>query len=242
MELSQKDIYNTDTNIIGGIPDFSELLDYIRSIYSDENDNFTFRTTKTTNRFSKAIESGILNFANESHKQLFIDALHNGAFSLNDEYLLLFWQMVYSNKLFRQITEEVFMKAIYQGRVSLSANDILCYLRYLKTDNNSLDWSESTLKTTSSKYLTILKKLNLAEGTIRKIILHPTISNDLFVYFIRWALLVCPTDKTLNNPFIQFGFLDHSTLIARLKKIENISYWSITQIGNDITIELSNHE
>ena len=45
-----------------------------------------------------------------------------------------------------------------------------------------------------------------------------------------------------GNPYIQFGFMDKETLINRLKKIENIKYWNISQIGDDVTIDLKPYE
>ena len=35
-----------------------------------------------------------------------------------------------------------------------------------------------------------------------------------------------------------FAFSERQTIISRLKKIENIPYWDITQIGNEIKIDI----
>lgn len=237
-------IYNSDTNVLGGIPDYMELLNYIRNIGQHESEDlFAFRTQKTFERFVKSIETGILKFADDKHKKLFMNAINNDDLSNAEKLLVLFWQMVYANDLFHRITEDVFVKAAFQGRVSLALNDILSYLHHLKAEEGAFEgWSESTLKVTASKYLTTLKKVGLADGAIRKNIVHPTISNDLFVYFIKWTHAVYSSDNSLNNPYMKFCLLDNNTVISRAKRIENLPYWDIAQIGDELTIELKDHE
>ena len=235
--------YSTDCNVIGSIPDYGVLLDYIiDKARATGEGGFVFRTQTTVSRFTKSIDTGVLQFASESHKQLFMVAIAEEHYSQAEKMLILFWQMIYANKLFGKITENIFMPAVYDGRVTLDTSEVLSYLRYLqKEEPNSLPWSESTLDRTSSKYLSTLKKLGLAEGSLVKTILHPVISDNLFVYFVRWALAV-DNNKTLNNPYFFYSFYDNSGLISRLKKIDLIPYWNISQIGNDVTIELKHHE
>ena len=130
------------------------------------------------------------------------------------------------------------MKAVYSGRVTIMAEEITSFLRFIKeTEEGELDWSEDTIKISGSKYLTIMKKLGLADGAIKKSIVHPVITNNLFVYFIRFVQTVSG-DKTLHNPFIVFSFSEEQNIISRLKRIENIQYWDVTQIGKEITIDL----
>ena len=237
-------IYSSDCNVIGSIPDYSILLDYICEKYKAKEDSgFVFRTQNTLSRFNKSIETGILRFENNEHEGLFLRAISSEDFTSAEKMLILFWQMTYSNKLFGKMTQNVFMPAVYQGRISMEATEVLSYLRVLqKEEPNSLPWSESTLGTTASKYLSTLKKLGLAEGAVRKTILHPVIGDKLFVYFIRWALTVKPDIRTLKNPFLYFGFYDNDSLINKLKKIEFIPYWDISQLGYDVTIDLKDHE
>lgn len=235
--------YSTDCNVIGSIPDYSVLLDYIIEKSNSSGDGgFVFRTQNTVSRFTKSIDTGVLQFRSEVHRKLFMVAIAGDDYSRAEKMMILFWQMIYANKLFGKITKNIFMPAIYTGRVSLDMSEILSYLRYLqKEEPNSLPWSESTLNRTASKYLSTLKKLGLADGSLVKTILHPVISDSLFVYFVKWALAV-DKDRTLNNPFFFYSFYDTTGLINRLKKIELIPYWNISQIGNDIMIELKAHE
>lgn len=237
-------VYSSDCNVIGSIPDYGVLLDYIcEKFKAKEDSGFVFRTQKTVERFDKAVESGILRFENKQHENLFINSISGDDFSLAEKMIILFWQMIYANKLFEKLTRNVFMPAMYQGRITIDAQEGLSYLRQLQQEEpESLPWAESTLSTTASKYLSILKKLGLADGSIKKTILHPTVSDKLFVYFIRWALTAEPKNRTLENPYLYFGFYDKDALIAKLKKIDHIPFWNINQLGYDIIIELKDYE
>ena len=237
--ITQK--YNSGVNIMGSIPDYNVMLDYISDTYSFTEGStgaFEFRTEKSLQRFISAIESCILKFKNDNHKKMFFEAIAKKDFSVQERLMVLFWQLTYSNLLFSRITAEVFMKAVYAGRVTITAEEVTSFLRYIKeSEPGELDWSEDTIKISGSKYLTIMKKLGLADGAIKKTIIHPVITTGLFVYFIRFVQTITD-DRTLHNPYMIFSFSEEQTIISRLKKIDNIQYWDIAQIGNEITIDL----
>ncbi len=234
-------IYDSGVNIMGSVPNYNVMLDYISDTYGvteGSSGAFEFRTEKSLRRFIAAIESCILKFQNEDHKRMFFNAIADKDFSIQERLIVLFWQLTYSNRLFSRITAEVFMKAVYAGRITITAEEITSFLRYIKeTEKGELDWSEDTIRISGSKYLTIMKKLGLADGAIKKTIVHPIITNNLFVYFIRFIQTVSD-DKTLHNPYMIFSFSEEPNIVSRLKKIENIQYWDISQIGNEITIDL----
>lgn len=239
---TKSNLYDSGVNIMGSIPDYNVMLDYISDTYGMTHESagaFVFRTEKSLRRFIAAIESCILRFQSEAHRIVFLEALANPEYTIAERLMILFWQLTYSNKLFALITSEVFMKAVYSGRVTIAADEILAFLRHVKETNpTELQWSEDTLKISASKYLTILKKLGLADGAIKKTILHPVITQRLFVYFIKFVQQVYPEDKTLHNPYMVYAFSEEQSIINRLKKIENINYWDISQIGNELTIDL----
>ena len=243
IQSRNKDVkYDSGVNVLGSIPDYNAMLDFISDTYGVTEASigtFEFRTEKSLKRFVAAIEACILNFNNEEHRHFFFKALANTDYSIQERLIILFWQLTYSNLLFSRITSEVFMKAMYAGRITIMAEEVLSFLRYIKENEpNELQWSEDTLKISASKYLTIMKKLGLADGATKKSIIHPVITDNLFRFFIQFVQLAYPSDKTLNNPYIIFSFSEEQSIINRLKKIENIENWEITQIGNNITIDL----
>ncbi len=238
--------YDSSVNVLGSIPDYSSMMDFICEYCGrvpEGQGSFSFRTHKTFSRFLAAIKTAILSFANEEHKQLFLDALSTPRISLQEKLMILFWQMVYGNLLFRRISDEVFMTAVYQGRTTLSAMDVLALLHHIKeTEKGEFNWSEATLKICASKYLTILKKLGLADGAVKKQIVYPAMTSGLFVYFIKMAMTTYPSQNTLDNPMMAFSFYDKASLIAKLKRVEFMPFWNITQIGDEVKIEVKSEE
>ena len=234
--------YDSSINVLGSIPDYSSMIDFIcesNGYATSKCDSFAFRTHKTFLRFNAAISVAILQFSSPDHKRLFLEALSSDKFSIHEKLLILFWQLTYGNLLFRRISDEVFMTAVYQGRFSLTNLDIESWLRHLKeTEKDELTWSEKTIKTSSSKCLTLLKKLELMDGRASKTIRHPIITSSLFTYFIRWALTICPDENTISNPYMRFSFMEKENLIINLKRVEHLKDWDLSQIGDSVTIYL----
>ena len=125
--------YDSSVNVLGSIPDYSSMIDFICE-YSgcafEGQGSFSFRTHKTFSRFLAAIKTAILQFANETHRQLFLEALSSREFSFQEKLMVLYWQIVYANSLFHRISEEVSIKAIYQDRTTLSAIGVLAHLHH----------------------------------------------------------------------------------------------------------------
>lgn len=237
--------YDSSINIVGSIPDYAVMTDYILAseCQDAEDDKFSFRTAKATTRFKKAVDVGFLSFHNEQHRDLFLSALRSNEFSAEEKLVVLFWQFVCCNQLFREVNDQVFLKALYSGRTCIDKSDVSAFLKHLKRENpEDMPFSDSTIETIASKYLTILKKFGFAEGKLHKEIHAPHISSTLFIYLVKFAMAVFPEDNTLSNPIFQFSFLDKQSIINRLKTIEYIPLWDITQIGNDITISLKRHD
>lgn len=224
------------------MPNYSLMIDYINHCgdgASADLSAFQFRTKSATNRFIKAVEDCFLNFKSDEHKSLFLSALASNDFSFEEKLVVLYWQIVCCNNLFREITDNVFLRALYSGRSSIAKADVEAYLKYIKAkEPEELNWSDSTIANSASKYLTMLKKFGFASGTLQKEIKAPHLSSALFVYLVKLALTVYPDERTLANPLFRFSFLDNQSIITRLKTIEYIPLWNITQIGSDITITL----
>ncbi len=233
--------YNSTVNVVGSIPDYSIMIDYINQNYgmTATEDKFVFRTSKATSRFKKAVSDGFISFASDSHKSLFLQALASQEFSAEEKLIILFWQFIFCNALFCEVTDDVFLRILYSGRTSMELSDVEAFLNHLKkTFPDDVPFSDSTLAIVASKYLTVLKKFGLADGKVKKILKAPHISSKLFIYLVRFALNAYPDTASLENPMFRFSFLDTQSIIGRLKSIEYIPLWDITQIGNDISISL----
>ena len=121
--------YDSGVNILGSVPDYSKMLDFISDTYGlthESTGTFEFRTEKSVQRFIGAIEASILLFKSDGHKHLFFSALADKEYSDKERLMILFWQLTYSNQLFNRITKEVFMKAVYAPICSFCAEQGNC--------------------------------------------------------------------------------------------------------------------
>lgn len=246
MGANRKDKYNSDINILGSIPDYGLIIASVAKEFGQEDTkvrDFIFRTSKTMPRFQAAIRNNFFQFKNENHQSLFHNAIMSEQLSQSSKLLVLFWQLIYSNTLFADITKEVFLRYFYAGRITLVKEDVFVYLNSLKaTSLNIQGWSNKTIEIIASKYLTVLKKLGLTEGDLRKEIVHPYMEDVLFVYFIRLLMITQPERNIVRSSDLLYGFMDEMQVIARLKRISNQEYWTVNQIGNELTIELNDYE
>lgn len=243
--------YNTDINIIGSIPDYhlvyrafelySRNDDSLGNIIVDKNE-FNFRTEKSRKRFLSLINSAFLNFRNKDHDEL-IKVLFLKNVSIETKQLILFWQFALNNRLFFEITRDVFLKNYYMGRTALPKDDIIAYLKDLQSRQPELanKWSEKTVDIIASKYLTFLKKVNLVEGMQRKKFKHLLISNEALTVFIYLVKAVETTDLNfLKSDFQPFSFLLVTNFIERAKKLAKQGIININFDGVKLTIELKN--
>lgn len=241
MEQS-KNRFNSNINVIGSIPDYVAMINYIVArLENREDSNLSFRTEKSVKRFIAAINLDFLSFKNNKHKELFLQALSSENLRIEQKLIVMFWQLCINNLLFAEITNNYFMKSVYAGRISIHADEILSLLYEVRRNKpNELKWSDGTLKITASKYLTIMKKLGLSVGALSKEIKYPNIGDDIFVFMVKFAMTVYPDSPTEENPLFRFSFLDTKTLINRMKSIKFTTYWTLTQLGNNIKIILNN--
>lgn len=241
---------NSDINIIGGIPDFNLIevalahfakgkgrLDLKELVVT--NNAFDFRTESTRARFLRAVNRSILVFANENHKNL-IENLFCAPGLESLKRKAVFWQLLSGNELFRLISKNVYAKAYFSGRATLAGEEIFAYLKDLQTTLPKLkSFSDSTLNKIASKYLTILKKLEMVDGVVKKRILNVRLSEYevlFFVYFIQ--SVDDATRDILKNPYQEFFFLEKAELVQALKNIKFMPFIDITATGEALNVNL----
>jgi len=241
--------YNTDINIIGSIPDY-ELIYKAIELFSTNNEElenliikdnqFDFRTEKSRKRFLAAVHSAFLDFVSDDHKELLIK-LFKSNLSIRSKQMILFWQFTSTNKLFFEITKNVFIKAYFSGRVSLPKSDVVAYIKELVSKNDELKdaWSQNTIETIASKYLTILKKLELVEGSTKKSFKHIQLSNDellILIYLIK--TLEKENPNILNSQFLDFSFISKDSFLNRVKQLAKKDLFEMSFNGEQLKIEL----
>ncbi len=244
-------IVNSDINIIGSIPDYNLILKAIefhahtKGALEDAiitNNEFDFRTQKSRKRFVSALYSAFLNFKNQNH-QAVIEKIFASSASLTTKQLVLFWQFSFVNRLFFELNRELFLKNYYSGRVSFPKDDVFAYLKeFLSQDEHvNIEWSDLTIQTIASKYLTILKKLDLLEGSAKKTFKHIQISNEALVAFIELALAIEPElSDFFKSKYFPLIFMSKESFLERAKELAMKDFIEFSYNGAALKLETKN--
>lgn len=240
--------FNSAINVLGSVPDFN----LVKDIYTREHPNIilpnfhilkNIKTDKSIKRFEKAISSTMLKFENKKLEVIFESILTN---ELNDDllYYFLFLNTSINNDLFRYFNANVFFPALFSGRVMIRKEDACSCLLDLKNKHQELkDWSDSTLQTTASKYLTLLKKFNLLEGSVSKTIKVPYLNEKFFIIFLYFLKAVEEKTNLLNSEWIIYSFMEKGILIERILQKKYNKLYSINYTGDKLFLDtLLNYE
>jgi len=234
---------NSDLNILGGLPDWN-LINVFLNENTDQTQSargihsFTkIKTDKSVKRFEKAILSTLIHFKDQNIESLIRSVLSSESIT-NESLYLLFWNASSNNELLHYLNNQVFMVAFYSGRISIKLDEVIACLKDLREREVELrKWSDSTLETTASKYLTLLKKFNLMEGTQKKSILHPYLSDKMFVLFVYWLSSVEPKSNVLESEWINYSFCEKAIFIERIMQKRFSKFFQITYTGDSLKIE-----
>lgn len=242
--------YDTSINIIGGLRDIAVIHKAFVSYFNEddsldelisERNELNLRTERSRIRVERAIRNGFLDFKNQKHIDLCKNYFARDNLLPDSEYVL-FWQYALANRLFREITTNVFVKAYFSGRAGLSKEDIIAYLKEFLNQNGhlGLDWSESTISTLATKYLNLMTKLRLLEGARIKSFHHIRLPDESLVLFLYFADLHEPQNRNiLKNEFFPLCFVSREEILDRLKEISLKGYFEMSYDGVDLNVDLT---
>lgn len=240
--------YNTDINIIGSIPDYHLIYKILPLLYAKDeqltqilitDNEFNLRTEKSRKRFLYALNSAFLN-KDDKINQFVGKILNEKGVDVKSKAILLFWVFSINNELFRELNNKLFLKYYYQGRAEFPAKDVEAYLKDLinRTEELQGRWSESTIRTIASKYLTILKKFDLLEGTQRKSFSYIRVSDKLIVSLVHiYSLMNQQGANFLEHEFSHWLFIPKDSILEQLKKIGKKDWIKMNFTGDTLRVE-----
>ncbi len=229
---------NTDINILGSLQDWNLIKHFYVQTNIDYKLQTPIKTEKSVQRFSKAIINNFLTFRPVQTEQLFVSLLHDSGID-SDMLMFLFWHASYNNELFHYLNTQVFFPAFYSGRVSLKADEVMACLNDLKTRESTLrEWSDSTISTTASKYLTLLRKFGLMEGSATKSIVHPHLSDAQFVIFVYWIVAVSEHNNLLKSNWLKYSFSELQPFLDTLMQKRFSRFFHLNYTGDKLNIKL----
>lgn len=234
---------NSDINILGSLPDWNLINVFLSEDMSSINESggihtyTAIKTDKSVKRFEKAIKTTLI-ASKKSSLGLIIRKAINSNVTSPDTLILLFWNASANNELLFHLNEKVFFPAFYSGRVSIKNDEVVACIKDLKqTENGIKKWSEITVTTTASKYLTLLKKFGLMEGSVNKSILHPHLSDGMFVLFTYWLSAISDKPNLVDSPWLAYYFNERQVFIDRLLQKKFSKYFNVVYTGDKLSIE-----
>lgn len=240
--------YNTDINIIGSIPDYHLIYRSLPLLINNPaelenilvtNNEFDFRTEKSRKRFLSLLNSAFVS-KSEAIDELASSLMLSFKNDENAQALLLFWLFSINNKLFFELNRDIFLKYYLQGRAELPKEAVVAYIKDLISTNEDLKgkWSEITIETIASKYLTVLKKLKLVEGTKKKKFTLVRVSDELLAVFVHIiSLLDNKKANFLEDDFLSLTFISKENILARLKQIGKKEWIKLNFNGVSLQVE-----
>ena len=234
---------NSDLNILGSLQDLSLITlfwaEKSRGSKSLE-DNHVYTSIKTDasfKRFRRAINGTLLKFNNKETNSLVNSFLSADSVS-QDSLLMLFWNASVNNDLLHYLNNKVFFPAYYSGRLMIKTKEVEACIKELReTEVLIKKWSAKTVYTVSYKYLALLKKFNLLEGNTHKKILHPYLSDSMFVLFLYWLNVTEIKPNLLESNWLTYSFCEQSFFIERLMQKKFSKYYQFTYTGDNLKIE-----
>lgn len=234
---------NSDVNILGSLSDWN-LISWVASKNEDftinKADKHQFTTIKTTKSLTtnlKVIKDNFLILKESNCQNLILSILRADGIS-KDSLIALFWSASANNELLFHLNEKVYFPAFYSGRVSIKNDEVIACLKELRqTEEQLKKWSDSTIATTASKYLTLLKKFGLMEGTQNKNIVHPYLSDSLFILFVYWIAAITQKPNLLGNEWLNYCFSEKQAFLDRLLQKKFTKFFNVIYTGDKLHLE-----
>ena len=234
---------NSDINVLGSLPDWNLIKVFISEDMSSIREKgglhtyTTIKTNKSVKRFEKAIKATLILNKKRELEEIVRQAIKVSIIT-EDTLLLLFWNASANNELLFHLNKKVFFPAFYSGRVSIKNDEVVACIKDLKQSESDLQkWSEITITTTASKYLTLLKKFGLMEGSVNKSIVYPHLSDRLFVLFCYWVAAISDKLNLVDSPWLSYCFSEKQAFLDRLLQKKFSKYFNVVYTGDKLSIE-----
>lgn len=234
---------NSDINVLGSLPDLNLISLFLNDSIKSLNKNgghrsyTAIKTDKSVQRFEKAITGTLINFKNKESEHIFRTIITAESIS-KDSLFLLFLNASYNNELLDYLNQSVYFPALYSGRAVIKATEVVASLIELKqTETDLHKWSDSTIEVTASKYLTLLKKFHLMEGSLNKTITHTYLNDKMFVIFVYWLLTVEQKPNILESSWLKYSFSEKPFFLERVKQKKFTKYYNLNFNGDKLKIE-----
>jgi len=234
---------NTDINILGSILDLtiiSKMLNVGEKNLSENANtllNTKLKTTRSLERYERAIKNTLILFKNDEMKDLFVSVFANEGLS-EDCLAILFLNASFNNDLLDYLSQSIYFPAFFSGRIAIKKDEIIACINDLKQSEDAVKkWSDSTIDVMARKYLALLGKFNLLEGGRNKSIKYKYINDKQLIIFVYWLLIIESKSNLLESKWLAYCFLDKETFKERILQKKFIKYINVSYTGDSMKFE-----
>ncbi|MFA4851026.1 MAG: BrxA family protein [Bacteroidales bacterium] len=234
---------NTDINILGGMPDMNLIRLFLNSSKAEldreggQQSYTAIKTDKSVKRFEKAINNTLLRFRN-AKSELLVRSILDAESIAPDSLIMLFWNASFNNELLHYLNDNVYFPAYYSGRITVKMDEVSACLMELKLSEPALQkWSDYTIEKVSSKYLTLLKKFGLMEGSQNKTILHPYLDDKMLMLFTYWIKAIETKANLLESHWLHYCFSEKKVFVERIMQKKFSRFIQLNYSGDSLKIE-----
>jgi len=244
---SHEEQYDTSINIIGSIKELDTISNLIKAeLYPDIKDRelirqeLGIRTEKSISRIEHGVKKAFMSFVSDEHERFF-HKIFSKDLNKADMSFILYWQLLVTNPLFREMTSGLFVKYYFEGRVYIDTDDVLGYVVELRNKNESVVWSESTIKIIANKYLNLMAKLGFLEKKGRKkVFVYATLSPELQVIALYFSKFYpSGSSNVLSKELARLSFIPQEDLVHKYKKLSKNGLFDMSFNGEALTFNMN---
>ena len=245
--------YNTAINPLGSISDLNVIIETIKSFNKNglddtkdefiEGNAFGFEITSSRKRFFTVIKKLYLKNSDNPANEFFINTIVNNSPSNSFKRQLLYLEVFRKNDLFFDITKNLIYKKYHENRRIIDTKELLNFLLDFGEGTKITEWSESTVKTISSKYISFMKRAGLfeKESRTKSMISFPYPDEKLITYLVYLLKSTELSDNEIyNSDLFKALMLTEDQKVELLKKGSLKGYYDFNFTGaKNATFELN---
>lgn len=236
--------YNTAINPLGSISDLNVIIETIKYFRENGLDDtkkefidgnaFGFNITSSRKRFFSLIKKlFLINNDNESN-QFFINTIASNTPPNSIKRLLIYLEVFRKNDLFCDITLNLIYKKYHENRRLIDTKEILSFLLDFGEGTKITNWSESTLKIISSKYISFMRRAGIfkKDKGYKSMISYPYPDKKVITYIVYLLKATGVSDNEVyNSKMFKALMLKENEIVELLKKGSLAGYYDFNFSG-----------
>ena len=238
--------YNTAINPLGSIPDINIIIETIKYFNNTrditktekefvEGNAFGFDITSSRKRFFSVIKKIFLVEPDKLDNKFFIKTVSQNRLNLYLKRGILYLEVCRKNRLFFDITLKLVYKKYKENRKLITSNEVFDFLISIEKDTKISKWSESTIKTIATKYISFMKRMGYfeKEKKYKSSFSFPRPDEKIISYIVYLLKIAGKSDNEILQSHLFTTFmLTEEEKIELLKKGSLAGYYNFNLSGN----------